>query len=71
MNENAINDAWIGLRKPEDPCKGNTDGATLAYHRKDWTWQDGAEYTYPVWHNWDEFEPGGDELCARLSLAKG
>ena len=50
MGDNDIYDAWIGLRKMEGTCKEGTASSQLDCHRKDWTWQDGAEYTYPDWH---------------------
>ena len=71
MHENGLVDAWIGLRKMEYICKSNTDSDILACNRKDWTWQDGAEYTYPAWHNWEELEPEWNEQCARLNLTEG
>ena len=71
MGNNDIDNAWIGLRKMEDTRKEDTICNPLECRRKDWTFQDRAAYTYPAWHNWEESEPGGEELCARLKVLGG
>ena len=71
MGKNLDGAAWIGLRKLEDTCTDGTVSNPLQCRRKDWTWQDGTEYTYLAWQNWTESEPEVDELCARLKPLGG
>ena len=71
MKDNGLQNAWIGLRKQEDTCNAGLTSDDFDCRRKAWSWQDGAEYTYPKWHDWDSSEPKWDELCLRLTMTRG
>ena len=55
--------AWIGLQKQEDTCNAGISDDDFDCRRKDWSWLDRSEYTYPEWHNWRQYEPDAGNLC--------
>ena len=69
--DNGLEQAWIGLRKQEDICNAGNSPTDFECRRDRWIWEDGADYTYPEWHDWDKSEPKWHELCLKLSIYRG